>query len=287
MSLMQPTSEPCRYFSNTDTDAPQYTPGTGSYKTIIKACLVTGFGTTAAAGWTVLHEDPDQITLKRPSPLATDYVLKIRDGDSGTGVFVQNNPTSITDDTSLWSNTVLNVTPPANIGYTPNWHLIATGRGFILLTEMIEPDYASTSYRNCYAAFIFGDITPLFDSPPVCMLGAPQETSGSYISPLVGSSMQTYFSDGKKERHELNAADFGNLPDETNIALLPVMLMNASNKKIDYLFPLQQVAAQPKRFPARIETIAGGRFLVFFNSGRNMGRYYSAAAAVALDSWVY
>jgi hypothetical protein len=54
-----------RIYRSTDAGAPQLgTTNDGSLAIILKACLVTGYGTRLAAGWTALWEDTYQIALQ-------------------------------------------------------------------------------------------------------------------------------------------------------------------------------------------------------------------------------
>lgn len=57
MSLLEPVQVPVSVYRSTDASAPILDKTAGCVANIIKACLVTGYGATAGAGWTMTHED--------------------------------------------------------------------------------------------------------------------------------------------------------------------------------------------------------------------------------------
>lgn len=59
MSFLNPVSEPVKRFKSTDAGAPQINYNarvSGDVKTVLKACLVTGYGAKASAGWSIVNE---------------------------------------------------------------------------------------------------------------------------------------------------------------------------------------------------------------------------------------
>lgn len=51
MSFLNPVPVPATYYSSEDAEAPQLGADlTGGVKTVLKACLVTGYGTKPGAG---------------------------------------------------------------------------------------------------------------------------------------------------------------------------------------------------------------------------------------------
>lgn len=58
MSFLNPVPVPATYYSSEDAEAPQLGADlTGGVKTVLKACLVTGYGTKPGAGWTMTGEE--------------------------------------------------------------------------------------------------------------------------------------------------------------------------------------------------------------------------------------
>lgn len=83
MSFLNPVNEPVLRFSSTDADAPQinYAARTaGDVKAVLKACLVTGYGTKASAGWSVITDDGGIGVFATDAPSMSDYRIAIVDG---------------------------------------------------------------------------------------------------------------------------------------------------------------------------------------------------------------
>lgn len=138
MSFLNPVSEPVKRFSSTDPDAPQINYNArvaGDVKTVLKACLVTGYGTKASAGWSITNEVDHVAEFVSPSTAMSDYRLGIDDKTATkTDWYYQyqdartnpsyNNPTK--------SFTYINKTHASN-----GWQLFATDRG-IIFVELVQ-----------------------------------------------------------------------------------------------------------------------------------------------------
>lgn len=82
MSFLNPVNEPVLRFKSTDADAPQinYAARTaGDVKAVLKACLVTGYGAKASAGWSIVNEVDHVAEFVSPSAAMSDYRLGIDD----------------------------------------------------------------------------------------------------------------------------------------------------------------------------------------------------------------
>lgn len=82
MSFLNPVNEPVLRFKSTDAGAPQIDYNArvaGDIKAVIKACLVTGYGTKASAGWSVVNEVGNIAEFVSPSTAMSDYRLGIDD----------------------------------------------------------------------------------------------------------------------------------------------------------------------------------------------------------------
>lgn len=82
MSFLNPVSEPVKRFSSTDASAPQINYNArvaGDVKTVLKACLVTGYGAKASAGWSVVNEVDYVAEFVSPNVAMSDYRLGIDD----------------------------------------------------------------------------------------------------------------------------------------------------------------------------------------------------------------
>ena len=138
MSLKQPVRYPVKYYSHLDTGAPQLANIDGNIKTIIKACLVTGYGTKEGAGWTALFDDAFRIVLRRPLRTGNPVDIKIENGVIGGStkhrIIGQDNPTGLDDTVELAAvNLVASDSQAIN-----KWHLVVTDFGFLFAYAMAE-----------------------------------------------------------------------------------------------------------------------------------------------------
>lgn len=137
MSLRNPVRYPVKYYSWQDAQAPQLANANGVIKTILKACLVTGYGDKAGAGWTALFEDDYRIVLRRPLRTGNPPDIKIENGTiTGTTVrhriVAQDNPTGLDDVNELSAVNLLARDPYRG----QEWHCIVADFGFILCYQM-------------------------------------------------------------------------------------------------------------------------------------------------------
>lgn len=130
MSFLNPTPVPVRLYSHTDSEAPQLPANdwTGALKTILKACLVTGYGGKPGAGWTLREESDNKAIFRAGDPATSPVELEV---DSG-------NITVTTFDLH-WQGVKQGITTRWDVGqlnrYTgvAGWYLVASARGFVLL----------------------------------------------------------------------------------------------------------------------------------------------------------
>lgn len=160
MSLRNPVKYPVKYYSWQDDQAPQLANVDGVIKTILKACLVTGYGSKAGAGWTALFEDAYRIVLRRPLRTGNPPDIKIENGTiTGTTVrhriVAQDNPMGLDDTNELSS--VFTMMRDAKAG--KEWHCIVTDFAFLLCYQMSES--AATLRNN---AFFVGSVKKLQDA---------------------------------------------------------------------------------------------------------------------------
>lgn len=149
MSLLLPVRYPAKHYSHLDAGAPQLANVNGAIKTILKACLVTGYGDKAGAGWTALFDDAFRIVLRRPLRTGNPPDVKIENGISNRHQIIsQDNPTSITDTKKLASVPLLARDSSHGVG----WHLIACDFGFVFVYQMSENGhrYESIQYDLLY-----------------------------------------------------------------------------------------------------------------------------------------
>lgn len=147
MSLKQPVRYPVKYYSYADTDAPQMADADGVIKTILKACLVTGYGNgadaKAGAGWEMLFDDANRLIVRTPDSVLHGYpAIKIENGViNGTArhrIVSQNNPSGLNDPSELASVNLL----ARDSYFRVEWHCVVSDFGFVLCYQM---GYSSAS----------------------------------------------------------------------------------------------------------------------------------------------
>ena len=73
----QTTKIPAKVYRSTDKDAPKLDAVAGSLKTLLKACLVTGYGADDSrkepAGWAMPFENDVSAVFRSQSPESTKY----------------------------------------------------------------------------------------------------------------------------------------------------------------------------------------------------------------------
>lgn len=135
MSFLNPVNKPVLRFSSTDASAPQINYNSrvaGDVKAVLKACLVTGYGTTASAGWSVVNEVNHVAEFVSPSAAMSDYRLGIDDTSTSNTTWyyqyqdVRANPSDNSISKSFSSN---NDKTSTNNG----WQLLVTERGLFFV----------------------------------------------------------------------------------------------------------------------------------------------------------
>lgn len=138
MSFLNPVNEPVLRFSSTDAGAPQINYNArvaGDIKTVLKACLVTGYGAKASAGWTAANETATVIEFVSPSAVMSDYRLGI--DDTGAALTTWYYQYQDTRNNMRYNNPgknfyVINATHANN-----GWQLLVTKRGMYFV-EIVQ-----------------------------------------------------------------------------------------------------------------------------------------------------
>ena len=141
MSFLNPVNEPVLRFKSTDAGAPQVnynSRAAGDVKAVLKACLVTGYGSVASAGWSIVNEVGNVVEFVSPSAAMSDYRLGIDDNSTTKVQWYTAYQTTTTKPTNTNLDKVIsniNKTSPSN-----GWQLLVTDRGVIF----IETLYSNT-----------------------------------------------------------------------------------------------------------------------------------------------
>lgn len=197
MSLKNPVKYPVKYYSHLDAGAPQLADTDGVIKTILKACLVTGYGTKAGAGWTALFDDAFRIVLRRPLRTGNPPDIKIENGVingvSSHRIVSQDNPTGLEDSVELASVNLL----ARDSKYGQEWHLFVSDFAFILCYQMAE--YVYTGDKN--SVLYCGSMQKMRDSD-LDFFVVNQDTrvardgkGGAWLRSLLDDSTQIQFVD--------------------------------------------------------------------------------------------
>lgn len=151
MSFLNPVSEPVKRFSSADANAPQISYNarvSGDVKAVLKACLVTGYGSKESAGWSVVNEVNHVAEFVSPSAGMSDYRLGIDDASTSSTIWYYQyqdariNPTN----NSITKNIQSITTNSVNNG----WQLLVTDLGFILVEIFHNPAINNQLARVMY-----------------------------------------------------------------------------------------------------------------------------------------
>lgn len=130
MSFLNPTPAPVRLYSHTDSEAPQLPANdwTGALKTLLKACLVTGYGGKPGAGWTLREESDNKAIFRAGDPATSPVELEVDSGNITITTFDLHWQGVKQGINTNWTTGQLN-------RYTgvAGWYLVASARGFVLL----------------------------------------------------------------------------------------------------------------------------------------------------------
>lgn len=175
---------PARVYLHTDQDAPALTASNLSL--VLKACLVTGYGSKPGAGWSMPFEDA--ATGKRVFRPAThgnlDNYLRVVDGNTQAVVQSYSDMSDIDN-----GNKALELSLPymyAKRNFTGRWAIIATERSVVIWTRSYYNGGADTTG----AMLFYGDSGQSHDGSKCCVLA---HSGGTYND---GSFASLFYSDG-------------------------------------------------------------------------------------------
>lgn len=148
-SLFQLEQKPVTVFSASDAGAPTLTADIGSLKTLLKACLVTGYGNKQALGWQMAFESTDKnsAAFKSADPTASGFYFKIDNSTTGTAKL---SAYQTMTDISTGAKPLV-VDQPYDL-VASNWMLVGHSKAFILLLD-INVNGSKVAYP-----IIFGDL---------------------------------------------------------------------------------------------------------------------------------
>ena len=126
---------PVTLYTSEDANAPRLTHAAGSLKTVLKACLVTGYGSKPAAGWQAAFEENNKIALRSADPKSPQSLIRIDNTAAGyTDVQVYTAMSGLDAGEAVFAQPQrLHVSDPSY--KTRKWWLVACPRGFAFFGE--------------------------------------------------------------------------------------------------------------------------------------------------------
>lgn len=151
MSFLNPVSEPVLRFNSTDAGAPQIKYNArvaGDVKEVLKACLVTGYGATASAGWSIVNEVSHVAEFVSPSVAMSDYRLGIDDTSAAsTTWYYQYQDVRVNPSRNIAIRAMDHVDKNSSLN---GWQLIVTERGIYFVEILRMPAINALTSRITY-----------------------------------------------------------------------------------------------------------------------------------------
>jgi hypothetical protein len=153
-------------YRSTDASAPTLSGTAGTLVTVLDACLVNGYGSKGAAGWTKAFSGTNQAAYRNSAVDGTGFYVNVNDNSAGTGGAKEALMTGYEVMTALGTGTgqfptaallasgVLTLRKSTTADGTARaWTIVADDTVFYMFTE--TGDFASPTITF---AFMFGDI---------------------------------------------------------------------------------------------------------------------------------
>lgn len=209
MSFLNPVSEPVKRFSSTDAGAPQINYNArvaGDVKTVLKACLVTGYGDKASAGWSIANEVNHVAEFVSPSVAMSDYRLGIDDtSTSSTTWYYKNGDAkySPAKNSTKKGLNYINASHPTN-----GWILLVTQQGFYFIEMLYVPMVSARLARVTYFGRIKAAVTGNYNICFWCVGWGQPESVTPYFFNTNEAKYYTHYAVGTYSS-ALTATNFG------------------------------------------------------------------------------
>lgn len=174
-------------YKSTDTGAPQLTVTAGAMNAVIKACLVAGYGSKAAAGWDVVYEDlvTKKLAIRSTNPKSIKSVLLLDDTatkKAEVAAYTEWNNTTNTGVNGFGTGAFFkNMT---GSGSTAKWVVVATDNFFYLWTQN---DFG---YPSLGVVSAFGDAKSFVNTADYSVLMALATTATDTSSSTTHTSVR-------------------------------------------------------------------------------------------------
>lgn len=211
-----------KIYTSEDDRAPELEHREGGFRTVLKACLVTGYGTKPPAGWTVQENGTASTFIPQDVSTGCRYTVSNEDADAAKITAKHDDGTPFADG---WLNKRLfNATAPNR------WVCMADGKHCWLMVSVYQQ-----KNERAAAAYYFGDVDTLDAHGEAGALFAPKnkDINPDYIV-IDGTPLQ--LSNGKKCR--CNVANFQASANTANqIVLMPAWFYDTDARTLEGFMP--------------------------------------------------
>lgn len=283
MSFLNPTPVAVTLYSSADPEAPQLSSNnwTGAIKTILKACLVTGYGSKQGAGWAISDETDNKATITPTDPAMAHI-----------GIIIDSAHKDYSAVDLVWQSVVQRFDANSSgnqvrrllyISGLYTWRVIASARGFALIvsltgnyvtgagmlyfgqtcTNLTDPaaqDFVminSWDRGGAYSMSYFANWLSANNSLVACTTGAltdapsPREASNAYLATTAYNSSHQYAATRKLTQTPLQSALYADLylrKPEGLVARVPGLLVKSHRLISDEHLALVQIDGSPHQW---------------------------------------
>ena len=299
MSFLNPVSEPVKRFSSTDAGAPQINYNSrvaGDVKTVLKACLVTGYGDKSSAGWSIVNEVDHVCEFVSPSAAMSEYQLGIDDSLATKTTWYYKYGTSRTD--PIGNAPVKSISGINKTHVDNGWRLFVTDSGIAFIEVFYYTDISKMSARiTCFSRVK----SALEETGTKNILFFNQGHDGQIANSLdFYASNRVHLSLNSYDKctiiaSNLEAFKIAKSFDKSSVDLVCAQYIIADADKVfaGQIPPIYAVTlAKSSDLYTASETTVGGRpafrFTAGFSTSNTTQRnYYALAFIIFLDYWEY
>lgn len=150
---------PVTLFRSTDDGAPKLTNALGSLKTVLKACLITGYGGKAGLGWEMLFEETNSAVFRSKALDSNRFYLKVDNNtmERAATVSAYRQMMSLDAGKGEFFNTNQNFGYIQYDQYEQPWFLVGCGKAFILCVQKTDLSSSTMMYFGDFASVLPGD----------------------------------------------------------------------------------------------------------------------------------
>nr|DAQ73716.1 MAG TPA: hypothetical protein [Caudoviricetes sp.] len=158
--MIQTELKPVTVYRNTDTGAPQLTGTAGSLKTVLKACLVEGYGSQSSLGWEMPFENNTDAVFRSKDPKSCRIALGVKNtGQRVAELSIMDGPSGLDAARAVSRINGARFPYMPSSGTSNSWVLIGHSRAFVLLIKGLYrsrivwfgdfPSFAPADTGNC------------------------------------------------------------------------------------------------------------------------------------------